>query len=294
MELRHLEYFKAVADELHFRRAAEKLHMSQPPLTRQIKQLEDELGVLLFERKNKKVELTEAGRYLKSEVDQVFGKIESIRHTIKQYDQGNGGQLKIGYISSTYHGRLNEILLQLKVEFDHLTTRLYEVPTIKQVRAIESDKLDIGIVRTPISSDELSIISLYKEGFSMVMPEKFNELFKKELDLKELSETPFIFFNQDYAPHYYQTLMGICGESGFIPNVVHEANNVHSIVRMVENGLGVSILPDSTSHQYSNQAVRFVKLTETNYTTSVVAAFKKGNNKQYLLRFVDLLRSSLV
>ncbi len=295
MELRHLEYFRMVAEELHFRRAAEKLHMSQPPLTRQIKQLEEELGVQLFNRQNRKVELTEAGAYLKKEIDEVFYKLESIRKVLRQFENGRTGQFKIGYISSTYHALLNDVLVNIKDRFPNLTTRLYEIPTIKQIKAIETDKLDVGIVRAPVASDQLNVIPLYEEGFALVFPSTTTLSFDGSVkDLTKFSKHPFIFFNNDYAPHYYNTLLGICGLAGFAPNVVHEANNVHSIVRMVENGLGISILPEGTIKQYTNNQVTFVTVRDIGYKSLVVAAYKKNDERAYIASFVSMLKQALI
>ena len=149
MELRHLLYFKTVAEELHFRNAASKLFISQPPLSRQIKELEEELGAQLFERNNKRVNLTPAGEYLKKEAEKIFAQLEENKQIVKQIHQGINGKLRIGYISSTYHHQLVNVLKEIPALYPFVKTKLYEVPTTKQIKALEEGKLDIGILRAP-------------------------------------------------------------------------------------------------------------------------------------------------
>lgn len=290
MELRHLEYFKAVAEELHFRKAAEKLYITQPPLTRQIKQLEEELGVTLFERNNKRVRLTPAGLYLKEEVDKLFQDVSTIKLVMAQYGKGQGGELKIGFVSSTLFSKISELLVQLKTAFPHLKTRLYEVPTVKQIDAIEHGRLDIGILRTPVYSDLLTLVPLFKDDFVFVISK--NEASMKAFSLAQYSDAPFIFFNKDYANAYFNQLLEICQRHGFRPDVVHEANNVHTIIRMVEEGLGVSILPSSVAAQYSRYEVHFEPINEIQIQTEVVIAYRKGNDSQFINKMVELMQKA--
>ena len=298
MELRHLLYFKTVAEELHFRNAALKLYISQPPLSRQIKELEEELGVILFTRNNKKVVLTAAGHYLKKEVDHLFSRIEESRNMVKQIHGAVSGQLRIGYISSTYQVHLVNVLKEMHTVFPFVKTRLYEVPTVKQIRALEDGKLDIGIMRTPVNSEKLRLINLFNDPFAVVMPEA-NQPFE-DLDAlgKYLQNQPFIFFNQDYAPDYHRKLIELCQRLGFYPEIVHEANNVHSILRLVENGAGVSIVPRSLKEQYNYLKLSFYDLSNFPISTEVVLAYKPRNTHLpadwFIKRYTNLFNSTSV
>jgi DNA-binding transcriptional LysR family regulator len=161
MELRHLLYFKAVAKHLHFRNAAASLFISQPPLSRQIKELEDELGVKLFSRSNKRVALTEAGKYFAASVDNLFAQLEESKNTVRQIHlAADSGEFNIGYISSVYQPHLAEVLKALRRSFPYIKTGLFERPTIKQVEALEQGKLDVGILRAPVNSDKLIVKTL--------------------------------------------------------------------------------------------------------------------------------------
>jgi DNA-binding transcriptional LysR family regulator len=287
MELRHLQYFKAVAQHLHFRNAAASLFISQPPLSRQIKELEEELGVQLFLRNNKRVVLTEAGKYFAAIVDSVFAQLEESKNIARQiHEAADTGELKIGYISSVYQPHLAEVLIALRQVFPYIKTSLYERPTIKQIEALEQGKLDVGILRAPVQSDKLTVQTLFFDPFMVVVPSagvKFAD--DKEL-ANFIKNKPFIFFNKEYAPHYYDKLVEICHRLGFKPDITHEVNNVHSIVQLVEAGLGVSILPLSLKQQYANLQLSFIELAEIPVRTEVVLAYKQSNLNAALKWFI--------
>lgn len=287
MELRHLLYFKTVAEQLHFRKAAELLFISQPPLSRQIKELEEELGVLLFIRSNKRVSLTDAGKYFKAEVEAIFARLEESKNTVKKIHVMDSGELKIGYISSVYQPHLAAVLKQMRIEFPFVKTSLYELPTVKQIEAIEQGQLDAGILRAPVHSEKIKLKSLYFDPFMVVMPDTAGLQFDGEEELAALiKDMPFIFFNKEYAPDYHQKLMEICGRMGFKPHIVHEANNVHSIFQLVEAGLGVSILPLSLKNQYTHLHISFYDLAAIPIVTEVVLAYKKAVVNQALNWFI--------
>jgi DNA-binding transcriptional LysR family regulator len=292
MELRHLQYFKAVAQYLHFRNAAASLFISQPPLSRQIKELEEELGVQLFLRNNKRVVLTEAGKYFAATVDSIFAQLEESKNIARQIHQAaDSGELKIGYISSVYQPHLAEVLKALRQVFPYIKTSLYERPTIKQIEALEQGKLDVGILRAPVQSDKLTVQTLFFDPF-MVVVSAAGMKFANAKELADfIKDKPFIFFNKEYAPHYYDKLVEICHRLGFKPDITHEVNNVHSIVQLVEAGLGVSILPLSLKQQYSNLQLSFFELTEIPVSTEVVLAYKQSNLNAALKWFIKNYKS---
>jgi DNA-binding transcriptional LysR family regulator len=286
MELRHLLYFKTVAEHLHFRNAAESLFISQPPLSRQIRELEEELGVQLFLRNNKRVILTDAGKYFKEEVDAIFARLEESKSMAQQIHLAESGELKIGYISSVYQPHLAGVLKSLRQVFPHIKTSLYERPTIKQIEALEQGKLDVGILRAPVHSEKLQLKTLFFDPFMVITP----AINQKEVDQKELiayiKNKPFIFFNKEYAPDYYSKLIEICNRMGFKPDITHEVNNVHSILQLVEAGLGVSIVPSSLKQQYKNMKILFIDLDEIPVNTEVVLAYKPSNLNAALKWFI--------
>ncbi len=287
MELRHLLYFKTVAEQLHFRKAASKLFISQPPLSRQIKELENELGVLLFTRKDKRVSLTDAGKYFKAEVDAIFARLEESKAIMRQIHKAGSGELKIGYISSVYQSHLADVLIAMRDVFPYLKTNLFEMPTLPQVTALEQGSLDVGILRAPVHSDQLKVRTLFFDPFVVVAP-AMKSRFKEQEELATyLKSSPFIFFSRDFAPQYNDKLIEICARMGFKPDIVHEANNAHSILQLVEAGLGVSILPYSLKQQYSYLKVSFIELENIPVSTEVVLAYKQGNKNAALKWFIE-------
>lgn len=295
MELRHLLYFKTVAEELHFRKAALKLFISQPPLSRQIRELEEELGARLFDRNNKRVSLTPAGQYFKKQVEEIFAKLDESKQVVKQLHENLSGELKIGYISSTYHAQLMDTLKEMRIVFPFLSVKLFEIPTIKQVKALEDGKLDIGIMRAPVGSEKLEVVSLFQDPFVVVVPGGIKG-FDKTAALKDyLAKQPFIFFNHEYAPVYHQKLLEICQRMGFVPDITHEANNVHSILRLVEHGAGVSILPAAIKAHYPELKLAYIELPELQISTEVVLAFKAEKNEAvdwFVKRYTKLFNGS--
>lgn len=284
MELRHLIYFKTVAELLHFSKAAEQLHISQPPLTRQIKELEKELGAVLFFRNNKRVTLTDAGRFFLSECDSLIQRLERSKQMVKQIHESVSGDFSIGYISSTPLTSLAALLQQLKIQFPLLKTRLYELPTTKQVSALEEGKLDIGILRAPVNSTLLEITLLWQDPFSLVSP----VINSDALNANDLSNTPFISYNRDYAPFYHQQFIACCNHIGFTPQVIHECNNIHSILRLVESGLGVAIIPSSIKNQYPNLSLQFTELDNIQIRTEIVMAHHRQTEHPALISFKKL------
>jgi DNA-binding transcriptional LysR family regulator len=287
MELRHLLYFKTVAEQLHFRNAALKLFISQPPLSRQIKELEDELGVLLFTRKNKRVALTDAGKYFQGEVDAIFARLEESKSMVQQIHKSESGELRIGYISSVYQSHLADVLIAMRDVFPHVKTNLFEIPTLMQIKALEQGGLDVGILRAPVRSSQLKVQTLFFDPFMVVIPDT-GLGFETQIDLAGyLKNSPFIFFNKDFAPGYNDKLVEICGRLGFNPQIVHEANNVHSILQLIEAGLGVSILPCSLRQQYGYLKVSFIELENIPVNTEVVLAYKQTNKNAALKWFIE-------
>ncbi len=273
MELRHLRYFLAVAEELNFTKASERLCISQPPLSRQIKELENELGAKLFERTNKKVVLTEAGKYFRLEIISKLQDLESIVLKTRKISEHVNGDYRIGYISSTFSDKITKLVQFLTRKYPYLKITLYEVPTAQQILALEQSKLDLAIIRAPLTSTKITSKLWFKDYYSLVFN---NNLLKNVEGLADMKDKVFVFFNKDYAPVYYNSLIEICSQYGFIPNIVHESNNINSIIQLVRNGLGVSIVPSSLKKSHIYPEVTFLDL-DNKFSTDVLLATPKND-----------------
>lgn len=268
MELRHLRYFLAVAEELNFTKAAEKLFISQPPLSRQIIELEEEIQARLFIRNNKKVELTEAGKYFKEEVTALFQHLERITIKTQKIAQNVSGEFRIAYISSIYSAVISELIQHLKVQFPYVNFKLFEISTTKQIDALEQGKIDLGIIRSPIKSTQIKAQLWFQDGFSVVYNKRLIQI-NSEKEIPNLKEETFVFFNKNYAPHYHEVLLELCAFYGFAPKVVHESNNINSIVQLVKNGLGISIVPSNIAKNNQDPEIGFIELKKVNLMTDV-------------------------
>ncbi len=288
MELRHLKYFLAVAEELNFTKASEKLFISQPPLSRQIIELEEELQAKLFIRNNKKVELTEAGKYFEKEVKSLFQNLEHISLKTKKIAENVSGEFRIAYISSIYSAVISDLIKHLKIQFPYVNFKLFEISTTKQIDALEQGKIEMGIVRSPIKSPKIQSHLWFQDGFSIVF-NKNNIQLKSEKEILNLKDETFVFFNKDYAPHYYEVLLELCAFYGFTPKIIHEANNINSIVQLVKNGLGISIVPSNIAKNNQDPEIGFVELKKVNLRTDVSIITSKEDESEITKTAVDFL-----
>lgn len=290
MEIRHLKYFLMLAEELSFVKASEKLFISQPPLSRQIKELEDEIGTRLFNRNNKRVELTEAGKYFQKEAKEILLSLESISRRTKKIGDNLNGEFRIGYISSTFSRHITELIKYLSEEYPFVNFRLYEVPTVKQIVALEQGKLDLGILRGPLKSPKLKAELWFKDSYSIVFNKQIIKI-KHEEEAGQLKNERFIFYNKSYSPLYYETLLQICSKFGFTPEVVHESNNVSSILLLVKEGLGASILPTNSLKNNIYKELGFIELKSVNLFSDVLLSSPKGENSLIAKNAIQFLKT---
>lgn len=288
MELRHLKYFLKVAEELNFSKAAEKLFISQPPLSRQIKELEQEIGARLFNRNNKRVELTQAGVYFEKEAKEILQSIERIKSQTKKISDNISGEFRVAYISSTFSKTISDLVKYLSEVYPFVNFKLYEVATNKQIKALEQGKLDLGIIRAPAFSEKLSFKRWFSDSFALVFNSQKIKVDTEE-DIRKLKDETFVFFNKDYAPNFYNSLVEICSYYGFTPNVVHESNNINSILQMVRNGLGVSIVPSSLSLNHMYSYLGFLEIKKIPLYTEVLIATLNEEASEVTKNAIDFL-----
>ncbi|HSF55992.1 MAG TPA: LysR family transcriptional regulator [Algoriphagus sp.] len=288
MELRHLIYFQAVAEELNYRKAAERLFISQPGLSRQIRQLEELLGVQLFERDKKHVDLTAAGAYLKGEVDFVINHLESTKSQLKLIESGKVGELRIGFLGSASNRVLPDLLTKLNLQQPLITTSLEELSNAVQVEMIQKDKLDLGFVRLASVPEDLEMRPVLRDSFSLVVPENHAIQQKDFKSVSQFQEESFILFSSDYSNYYFEQIMSICRDSGFSPKIRHKSVHALTIFRLVENGLGVAIVPTSLKEGYDLN-VRFMEISGIPQFTELSVIWKPANRNPALKRVLPLI-----
>ncbi|MBG7630824.1 MAG: LysR family transcriptional regulator [Bacteroidetes bacterium] len=288
IELRHLKYFMAVAEELHFRKAADRLFISQPGLSRQIKQMEDDLGVKLFERLNKKVFLTVAGAYLKKEVALSLSNLENIFEYTKLIDAGVEGKIKMGYVGSAMQNIVPQLLLNIREKYKNIQFDLKEMDNPKQIKALLSQEIDIAFIRMEKVPHELKIKPIFEDTFSLVLPKNHPIDQHNFSGLSQFKDESFIFIEPSYSPDYYEEIMEIFRASGFAPIVSHNSVHASTIFRLVENNLGISIVPTILQHGY-NMNVKFIELKSVSQRTVLSVAWNVNSRNPMLKNIMEFI-----
>lgn len=287
IELRHFKYFLTVAEELHYRKAAERLFISQPGLSRQIKQLEQILDVPLFIRDKRQVSLTPEGEYLKGEMKEIMNRIELTKKHLKMVNQGEQGELRIGFLGSAMQNVIPDLLVNMNKSFPYIHTSLEEMSNTAQVVAIEKDELDIGFVRLEKVPAGMAMMPVFTDSFSVVLPRNHKLTQKNFKSVKQLKDENFILFSSDYSPSYYDKIMSICEDQGFSPKVSHKSVHAQTIFRLVENELGVAIIPTALKHGF-NLNVKFIELKRIRQEAVLSILWKEGNRNPVLRKVLPL------
>jgi DNA-binding transcriptional LysR family regulator len=245
MELRHLRYFSAVATELHFGRAAEKLHIAQPPLSKQIQDLEAELGFELFTRTKRSVALTPAGQAFLIEVNQIFQQLNKAIDIGRKTSRGELGQISIGFVGSATYNILPVMLQQFRDRYPNVQIELHELTTDRQLIWLREGRIDLGLIRPPIIERDLGSEVIFQESLVVAVPTNHHLATVDTIELSSLATEPFILFPRQLAPGLYDPIITICQAAGFSPQVVQECIQMQTIVSLVSANMGVSILPAS-------------------------------------------------
>lgn len=288
LDLRHIRYFLAVAEDLHFRKAAERLFVSQPGLSRQIKQLEEILGIELFRRHNRKVELTEVGKYLKKELSKNLIHLDHILANAKMLKDGKGGNLKFGYVGSAMEEIIPKILLKFRKDDPTVVFSLKELDNQKQIAGILSYELDMGFVRVNRVPRGLVMHPIIEENFCLVLPKKHKITSQNFKNISQTKDEPFILFDPTYSPSYHEKVMQIFDDAGFIPEVSHATIHSRSIFKLVENGFGLSIIPKSLAAK-NHKKLEFIELKKIRQKTILSAVWRKDNLNPMLERVIRSL-----
>ena len=288
MELRHLRYFLTLADELHFGRAAEKLFMAQPPLSRQIKLLEEELGVELFNRTKKSVQLTPYGKYLREEALKIFQHMEIMKNRLDLLKEGIVGQIKIGYVGSAMHSLLPDVLSQLKKKYPEIDTHLSELDNDGQIEALRNGNIDVGFIRPPIKVDDISMKPICSETFSLIVPFSHPLAKSNKINLEQLAEEPFVSFCRQCGPALFDKTISICNRAGFFPKIVHETSQINSLVRLVESNMGYSIVPTGVKSGYKLR-VKFFELDQYPERAELALAYNPNHLTATTEKVIELI-----
>jgi DNA-binding transcriptional LysR family regulator len=272
MEFRQLQLFIAVAEELHFGRAAARIGMAQPPFSQQIRRLETELGVELLTRTSRRVALTAAGARLLEEARALLARRTDVVHAVRQAASGEEGTLRVGFAASSAFGVLPDIVSRFRKRFPKVKLELNDSETLEVTAALASGALDLAILRGPLRHEGLTIERLLRERFVLALPARHPRARQQVIALSSLANEPFVLFPRHSAPGLHDLVTSMCLAAGFSPNIHQEASSWPSVVGMVEAGLGLTIAPAS-SRALCPKGVVFRALSGAPGLAELVVAF---------------------
>ncbi|AZG46534.1 LysR substrate-binding domain-containing protein [Gordonia insulae] len=290
MELRHLRYFRVLAEELHFGRAAARLHISQPPLTAHIKELEREVGARLFDRTTRRVSLTDAGTVFAARVDGLLAELDDAVIEARDHAEGRRGRIRVGFVSSASGTVLppglrifREIHPGVRVDLSPLTTR-------EQLDGLSAGALDVGLIRSGGAEPGLVVEPLLEESMVAVVPVEHPLALRSEVDVRDLVGERLILFPNDLMPAYVAQIWAMFATVGAEPDVVQEAIHHETVVGLVSAGVGISILPASVSRFRPADVV--IRPIAGAPTTALVIARRSDVTNPAVEGFIECLRAA--
>jgi len=287
IELRHLRYFLAVSEELHFGRAARRVHISQPPLSQQIRQLEADLGVELFYRTRRKVELTEAGRVFASEARLILEQVEHATGLVQEANRGKLNRLVAGCSPANSHFAVRIINTFAETHPEvHVVVKSLATP--QQVEAIRNNRIDLGLLTLPVDGEGLAIESILRERLVVALPKHHPLANRKRINLRALGSETLIIFPLYMSPGRYQLITGLCRRAGISLHVVHEVDNIYTMLDLVGAGFGVSLMRASVQEIRSSGVVFRELLHSPSVETAV--AYRRENNSELVRKFIETAR----
>lgn len=293
MELRHLRYFIAVADELSFTNAAKRLHISQPPLSNQIQALEAELGVKLFDRKTNPIQLTPAGQAFLEESRATLAQLEQAVNKTQRIHQGELGYLTVGFTSSISNGVFPEILRTFRQRYPEVQLILQEEPSaflIQRLRDRQTDIIFFYLYHEIAEANDLETMSLTKEPFVVVLPKNHPLTAQSKISLSDLKDQEFVMPLHQVVSGLSEEIYHLCSQAGFIPKVAQTAVFMVTILGLVAGENGISILPSHVQN-LKREGVVYRPIQEQTTTTQLTAVWRHNHSSTILQQFLDIIKT---
>ncbi|MEX3931586.1 LysR family transcriptional regulator [Paraburkholderia phymatum] len=288
MELRHLRYFVAVAEERNFTRAAQRLHIAQPPLSRQMQQLEDLLGVQLFVRNSRPVELTDTGRFFYSHAVQLLAQtaeLESMTRRVGKIERS----LSVGFVGSTLYGMLPKIIRRFRIEHPAVELTLIEMSTMDQIKALKEGVIDVGFGRIRHEDPSIKRIVLREERMIVGLPvgHPLSEL-KPVLSLHDLVNETLIIFPKAPRPSYADQVLAAFRDRGLEPKRIYETRELQIALGLVAAGEGISVVPTSV-YGLKRDDVSYKELDDSNLVSPIIMSMRQLDESEDLTQMLELI-----
>nr|WP_288359384.1 LysR family transcriptional regulator [uncultured Pseudomonas sp.] len=287
MELRHLRYFRVLAETLNFTRAAERLHIAQPPLSRQIQQLEDELGVALIER-GRPLRLTEAGRFFYEHSVRLLEQLGRVSDDTRRIAEGQRRWFGIGFAPSTLYGALPELIRQLRGEAA-IELGLSELTTLPQVEALKRGRIDIGFGRIHIEDPAIVQEVIRQDPLVAALPAG-HRLLAAPASLEELAREPFVLYPASPRPSYADHVLALFARNGLKIRVAQMTNELQTAIGLVSAGIGISLVPASVQRLHRDD-IGYTPLLDASATSPIVISYRKDDNSPLLRRCLKLVKN---
>lgn len=286
MELRHLRYFVAVAEELNFSRAAQRLHIAQPPLSQQIRDLEEELGVTLFERTKRRVELTVPGEIFLDKVRQAIEQVEQAVAAVQRASRGELGRLSIGFNSSATYSILPAFLRAFRERCPDAELDLQELTTHQQLVRLHQRQIDVGILYLPIETEALNVMSVLKEVMVVAIPETHPLAALSQVSIRLLNRDLFIVPPPVLGGGLHSQIMQFFQQTGFSPTIAQQATQLQTIISLVAGGVGVALVPASMQN-LQRSGVVYRSLQELTPEVEIALAWRQHDHSPVLCKFIE-------
>jgi DNA-binding transcriptional LysR family regulator len=291
-ELRHLRAFVLLAEELHFRRAAERLCMTQPALSRTIRTLEEDVGVELLLRTTRSVELTEAGRVFLTECREVLRLLERGVMRTHSAALGNAGNIAVAYTDFAINGPLPQILETFRRQHPGVRVELSYIPTVVQKEEILTGHIDVGLLIGPFESKGIHSVSVMMDPLVALLPDSHPLARQEAIALEDLADEPFVLGSKDSWAAFRHIVFVVCREAGFTPNVVQEASTSDGIFGLVSANIGVSLYP-SCVRSIQRQGLTIRPLLGVEHQVETLAVWRSDSDSPSVERFVTTLRETI-
>ena len=293
MELRHLRYYVAVAEECHFGRAAQRLHIAQPPLSQQIKQLEEDLGVTLLNRSTRKVELTAAGQRYLERAREILASVDAAGDEANRIAVGEIGRVSIGFTGSATYHLLPAIARRLRAELPDIDLDLHgEMLTPQQAEALHSGVIDLGFLRPPVHDRQLRYEVVGTEAMIAVVPHTHPLAARASVEMADLAGEQFVSYSGFNRSVVFQVVIDACQRAGFTPSIRHEVGETSTLVSFVAAGPGVALVPQSVQQLQIAGAV-YVPLAGDAPTVELAMAMRDEPPSPHLERVLACLYTAL-
>ncbi|MGR3502458.1 LysR substrate-binding domain-containing protein [Pseudaestuariivita sp.] len=291
MELRRLRYFVAVAEELHFGRAAARLDMAQPPLSRQIAALETELGVQLFDRSRSQIRITQAGQILLDHARDILQRLDSAYRETRLVGAGGAGRLRIAFVGSATHGPFPTLVKSFRTHFPNVELALSSMNNAELSRALIQREIDVAIARPALGDDDFRSETLHAEPLILALPDNSPLAASETVPSTALAQETFIIYPRRPRPSFADHVLAVCKEAGFTPTDVVEAQDYQTAISLVAVGVGVSIVPASVA-EASRPGVFFRKYDGPNPGTALTVHARIDNRAPHVMNFLELVRKN--